>query len=314
MNRFTLTLVVTSTLSLVSLSSALGETSNYTADNQVIKSIMDEAIAGNTKAQYVLGGIYENGLYNSKIDREKAVLWYIKAATEGLDVAQNKLGTIYSKGEGVEVDHVKAAAWYRKAAEQGNAKAQNNLGLSYVKGLGVPKDFVMAVKWLRKAAEMGEAEAQHNLAVRYHLGEGVPKDYKEEIFWMSKAAEKGHASAQSNLGFLFAEGRVVEKDNAKAIYWFRRAAEQGLAIAQHNLARRYANGEGVAKDEVEAYAYYNIAGVTLEASRNNLAILEKKMSRDEVAAGQVRTKEIQKLIEATRATLGIKNDNWHTDR
>jgi TPR repeat protein len=307
MSRFTKTFVITSILSIISLSSALGEGSSSSVDIQLAKSIMEEANAGNPKAQYGLGGIYEKGLFNFKVDPQKAVLWYTRAATEGLDVAQNKLGTIYSKGEGVEVDHVQAAAWYLKAAEQGNTKAQNNLGLSYTKGLGVPKDFVMAVNWFRKAAEMGEAEAQHNLAVRYHFGEGVPKDYKLEAFWMSQAAEKGHAGAQSNLGLFYAEGKGVEKDNTKAIYWLRRAAEQGHSIAQHNLAHRYSQGDGVAKDEVEAYAYYNLAGISLEASRNNLAILEKKLSREEIFAGQNRTKELQKLVEATQVTLGVKN-------
>lgn len=307
MNRFIRTFILTSILSLVSLSLASGEAGNSIVDIQLAKSIMEEANAGNPKAQYALGGMYEKGLFNFKIDLEKAVLWYTKAAVEGLDVAQNKLGTIYSKGEGVEVDHVQAAAWYLKAAEQGNTKAQNNLGLSYTKGLGVPKDFIMAVMWLRKAAEKGEAEAQHNLAVRYHFGEGVPKDYKEEAFWMSQAAEKGHAGAQSNLGLFYAEGKGVEKDNAKAIYWLRRAAEQGHSIAQHNLGHRYSDGDGVAKDEVEASAYYNLAGISLEASRNSLAILEKKLSREEIAAGQIRTKELQKLVEATRVTLGVKN-------
>ena len=45
--------------------------------------------------------------------------------------------------------------WYRKAAEQGDAKAQNNLGVVYDRGEGVPQDDAEAVKWYRKAAEQG---------------------------------------------------------------------------------------------------------------------------------------------------------------
>jgi hypothetical protein len=36
----------------------------------------------------------------------------------------------------------------------------------------------------------------------------------------------------------------------------------------------------VLKDEIEAYAYYNLAGITDEVGRKNLAILEEKMSPD----------------------------------
>jgi len=57
----------------------------------------------------------------------------------------------------------------------------------------------------------------------------------------------------------------------------------------------------VAKDFVEAYAYWNLAGITVEDARTNLAILEKKMSRDEIASGQQRTKQLQKEIEAKQA-------------
>ena len=47
--------------------------------------------------------------------------------------------------------------WYRLAADQGHAKAQNNLGSIYVKGQGVPQDYVLAHMWfnllLRRATK-----------------------------------------------------------------------------------------------------------------------------------------------------------------
>jgi len=53
--------------------------------------------------------------------------------------------------------------WYRKAAEQGLALAQNNLGSMYANGIGIAKDEVQAVAWYRKAAEQGYAPAQEAL-------------------------------------------------------------------------------------------------------------------------------------------------------
>lgn len=65
-----------------------------------------------------------------------------------------------------------------------------------------------------------------------------------------------------------------------------------------HLGDCFANGQGVPKDETEAYAYWNLASVTYGEARRSLENLEKKLSREEIAAGQKRTKELQKEIEA----------------
>ena len=75
------------------------------------------------------------------IDRQR------QAAELGDAEAQNKLGFMYARGEGVAEDDQEAAKWYRKAADQGYAKAQFSLGLSYAKGEGVQEDGQEAVKW-----------------------------------------------------------------------------------------------------------------------------------------------------------------------
>ena len=51
----------------------------------------------------------------------------------------------------------------RARAEKGDVDAQNNLGEMYAKGQGVPLDYVEAVSWFRKAADGGYARAQFNL-------------------------------------------------------------------------------------------------------------------------------------------------------
>ncbi|MDP6367170.1 MAG: SEL1-like repeat protein, partial [Nitrospinota bacterium] len=48
--------------------------------------------------------------------------------------AQNRLGEMYERGQGVPVDYKLAIKWYRKSAEQGFAIAQNNLGSSFWRG------------------------------------------------------------------------------------------------------------------------------------------------------------------------------------
>ncbi len=72
-------------------------------------------------------------------------------------------------------DYATALREFRVLAEQGLAEAQNNLGTMYGKGEGVPQDYAEAVKWYRRAAEQGLAQAQTNLGVMHFTGRGFPQ-------------------------------------------------------------------------------------------------------------------------------------------
>ena len=64
----------------------------------------------------------------------------------------------------------------------------------------------------------------------------------------------------------------------------------------------YANGQGVAKDYVEAYAWYNIsAAIGSEMGATNRDNLERKMTPQQIADVQKRTKELKKLIAEKQA-------------
>lgn len=195
-------------------------------------------------------------------------------------------------------------------AEQGDAKAQGKLGYCFYYGEGVGKDYAQAVFWLRKAAEQGEPFAQNNIGYCYQNGEGVTQDLVQAVFWYIKSANQENEIAQSRLAYCYFKGLGVAKDYEQAIFWYRKAAEQGEPYAQFTLGECYEKGEGVEQDKVEAYAYYNVilsnesAAKTSypDAAREKLSYIEKTMSRgwlkDEVAAGQKRTKELLKVIEA----------------
>ena len=75
--------------------------------------------------------------------------------------------------------HLLKAKAYRVRAEQGDARAQDNLGSMYYRGEGVPEDYTEALRWYRKAAEQGYARAQYDLGCMYYLGKGVPQDYAQ---------------------------------------------------------------------------------------------------------------------------------------
>ena len=135
-------------------------------------------------------GIAEGVTAYNRGDYATALREFRPLAEQGIADAQNTLGVMYYKGQGVPEDDAKAAKWYRKAATQGNAGAQYNLGVMYDNGLGVPQDFAEAAKWLRKAAMQGYAFAQGDLGFMYEKGRGVPQDYVQAHMWYNLAASR----------------------------------------------------------------------------------------------------------------------------
>jgi len=162
---------------------------------------------------------------------------------------------------------------------------------------GMSPEEVKAFAGYKVAAEKGDVLAQYNLAHCYYFEKGVAKDEVEAVRWCRQSADQGFAKAQGFLGVFYVFGKGVAKDEVEAVRWFRKAADQGFAGAQHNLGICYADGIGVARDNIEAYAYLNLAGITDENARKDLALLEGRMSPDARLLGQQRTKQLQKEIK-----------------
>jgi TPR repeat protein len=117
-------------------------------------------------------------------------------ADRGDASAQNNLGVMYEKGQGVSQNYTEAMRWYRKAADQGFAEGQYNLGVMYEKGRGVSQNYTEAGVWFRKAADQGDADAQFNLGVTYYNGYGVPQNYTQAHMWFTLAASKASGDKQ----------------------------------------------------------------------------------------------------------------------
>lgn len=73
--------------------------------------------------------------------------------------------------------------WYLKAAQQNHAEAQNNIGVMYEKAEGIPQDYAQAMTWYLKAASNGNANAKKNIGNLYYYGKGVPQDYAKAKEW-----------------------------------------------------------------------------------------------------------------------------------
>ena len=82
------------------------------------------------------------------------------------------------------------------------------------------------------------------------------------------------------------------EDYATALREWRPLANQGLASAQYNLGVMYDNGRGVPQDDVEAYKWWNLAAAQGNAfAKSHKEIVEKKMTRQQIAEGQRLSRE-----------------------
>ncbi len=105
----------------------------------------------------------------------------------------------YYEGKGVPKDREKAAIWYHKAASQGHIKAQFTLAGLYHFGIGVPQNITQAIEWYQKAAEQNYANAQLSLGMIYFNKLYRPRDLAKSKKWLSQAAEQGNENAKTIL-------------------------------------------------------------------------------------------------------------------
>lgn len=116
--------------------------------------------------QYEVGAIYNDGKENVPRNYEKAAEWWSKAAKQGHEDAQWRLGFLYYFGDGVPKNYERAVEWWLKAAEQGSTAAQIYLGDAYENGKGVPQSYEKAIEWYRRA---GDAYSRQRIAEIWKL-------------------------------------------------------------------------------------------------------------------------------------------------
>lgn len=165
-------------------------------------------------------------------------------------------------------------------------------------GLCAIKDGIQAVKWARETADQGYMTAQTILDSLHSAGTAVATDALKTVKWIRETAGRGYARVRLHLGSRCARETSVARDEIEAAKAWREAAEQGDACAQFNLGVALRDGTGVAKDEVEAYALFNLAAVTEEDAREAREAMERTLSRDEISAGQRRSRQLTEEIAA----------------
>jgi len=149
-----------------------------------LEAVRTRAAAGDVIAQFSLGSL----LYYGTTNTAEAVVWFRKAADQGLADAEFQIGQLHDFGFGVTQDDRAALDWYRKAAGRGHPPAERSVGEFYAKGRAVKADGAEAARWYRRAADGDDLRAQYQLGMLYFDGTGVTRDYETAYVWFTLAA------------------------------------------------------------------------------------------------------------------------------
>jgi len=178
------------------LSGCAGSLSN--ADLIRLRSLKDQAYAGDALSQYQLGMFYTANARGAW-DRSRGCSWFRDAAEAGHADAQYMVGMCHLLGQGATQSDVEAVNWLTRAAGQGRSRGQYQLGKLYLDGTGVKADLPWGRFWLEQAAWGGHAPAQFLLAAVYSKGLGGEKNLPAAWAWLSRAAQAENADAKAAL-------------------------------------------------------------------------------------------------------------------
>ena len=243
--------------------------------------------------EYHLGIFYRSGLKTEEKtfiekDLNQAIEWITSAANKGVVEAQNTLGEMYLKGEGVKQSDQQAVYWFRKGIDKGYSLSFFNLGWMYLKSLVkenglppknslrqayiylhiarhkissennlaqsdiTPEDIINTIRELEINIKPEErVMAQHDLGIMYFEGQGVAQNMEMAKELFTQASNEGFAPSQHSLAIMNFEGWGMEKNLKMANELFKKAANQGFAPSQYYLGTINFSGIGLEKRDIK---------------------------------------------------------------
>lgn len=201
-----------------------------------------------------------------RCDLDQALAYYAKGAEHG-DVECSFQVALILSNSGKPQDRERAFVWYKRAAEQGHRTAQYSLALYYAKGLApiaAPQTDV-ARQWLERAVLQELPSAMVLLAQLMLQQKGQEQ---EALYWLRKAVAKGDVTAMRELAAAYESGAAsafIEQDDPDARYKTafqlldRASVEKKDPLAWCAKARYFENGWAVQANLSEAVACYKKA-------------------------------------------------------
>lgn len=239
---------------------------------EAIQWFQRAAELGFPQAEVNLARAYRDGVGVPK-DMTRVLEYYRRAINHGFIYAKQDLGFILSDDPGFSpAERKEGLQLLREAANEGESAAQNRMGWIHWKGQGVAQDSAEAQRWFFKASRNGSTLAMENLCTLA----GERRDLRaltNLIGIVAQYAEQGIAPAQALAGQMYSSGLGVAQDRQKAFGWYRKAAEQDHGPALDWMGGYYYSS-GPRQDRKKAFTYYQrAAAMGLRHSKNYMAKL-----------------------------------------
>ena len=136
------------------------------------------------------------------------------------------LGAMYYAGKGVKADKERAFLYYEKAAVFGYAPAQTTLAVLYAqKG-----DWDNAYTYAEQAALQNDAEAQMLLGGWYEAGRGGRFNTRKAVLFYEMAAKNGMLDAKTALYLINKDGKMDYAPNSFAAKRWQRKIKRQKAL------------------------------------------------------------------------------------
>lgn len=235
-------------------------------DTSTISILRLAAKNGSPEALYILGRLYEKGIFYKKdyiqsavnllqayrLGSYKAGEILFKLVLDEKFVNQIKEKVIKNDADAMYSWSVITALGFinnlknnqsldllKKAVEKNHIPSIIELGLLYFNGTLVEKNLIKAMEYWQAAKNLGskEAEVRLNLA---QLNEPVLHQNNTELFNnIKKMSEEGSVLAQSVLGYCYEKGIGTKENKALAVKYYRIASQRGNQSAYKSLKRVY---------------------------------------------------------------------------
>jgi serine/threonine protein kinase len=225
--------------------------------------------------------------------------------------AQYYLGSMYARGEYVEINSDKAFVLAKKSADQNNAKGLNLLGTLYREGHGAEKNMSKAIKCFQDAADLGNAKGYSNLGDVYFYGtDEIEIDFDKAIKYYTEAISHGKGQIELEMagdpeymiGVIYRYGGYgVHKDIDKSIDFFLKAIEKQNSPAAIELGLIYETAEDVVQNYFLAFKYYQIA------AKSNHPLAQARLG-SLYLDGQGCTQDEGKALELFKKSAEQEND------
>ncbi|MGP5236535.1 tetratricopeptide repeat protein [Pseudomonas helleri] len=226
-------------------------------DKQALPQLFELAKGGNSRAQNIVGYLLDRG--EGVRQDSAAAAAYFSAASENFPLARYNLAVLTLMGRGVPKNEAKAMLMFEDAVKSAGVDlAAVRLSLYYLK----KRDNKLAWKWANEGANRG------NVTAFYLLGRILyeRQEFTEAFGWLSKAAQASEPNAPAILSAMYNNGQGMDKNRKMAAAWW-------LIYAGLNRNKVGLNAGGVGKfglspkEENDATHFAN----TWQSSHKNMA-------------------------------------------